>query len=71
MRWRLEGQEEGVVVENRRLAGQELVVFQLAVPGCSKLTSRPNWAKASLFHVERLSILAQPSEGFHVEQVAS
>jgi hypothetical protein len=68
MRWRLEGLEKGVAVENRRLGGQELIVFQLAVPSCSELNPRPNWAKAVLFHVERLSVLAQPSERFHVEQ---
>jgi hypothetical protein len=42
---KLEGLEKRDVVENRRHLGQELGIFQLAVPGCSKLNTRPNWAK--------------------------
>jgi hypothetical protein len=68
MRFGVEGLKSEVAVENRRVFGQEVGVFRLGVPSCSELDPRPNWAEASLFHVEQLSILAQASEGFHVEQ---
>lgn len=69
MRDRLEVLEKWDVVENRRNSGQELGIIQSAVPGCSKLTSRPNWAKVLLFHVERPAISWPGLRGFHVEHV--
>jgi hypothetical protein len=41
---RLEALKKRDVVENRRNSGQELGIFELAGPGCSKLNTRPNRA---------------------------
>lgn len=67
---RLEALEKWDMVENRHNSGPELGIFQLAGPGCSKLNTRPNWARVLMFHVERPAISWPGLRAFHVEQGA-